>query len=102
MSTGAPACPPPQAPLQPLMDNLESQTYETFEKVGRRRATGARGVRPQRRANPRQPPCTHKQQSPQLSMTSHVVSTRLLTPPLNPPPRTSPSMPPTRRRCAAP
>jgi protein arginine N-methyltransferase 5 len=21
-----------QAPLQPLMDNLESQTYETFEK----------------------------------------------------------------------
>ena len=22
-----------QAPLQPLMDNLESQTYETFEKV---------------------------------------------------------------------
>lgn len=22
----------PQAPLQPLQDNLESQTYETFEK----------------------------------------------------------------------
>ena len=24
----------PQAPLQPLQDNLESQTYETFEKDG--------------------------------------------------------------------
>ena len=24
--------PPPQCPLQPLMDNLESQTYEVFEK----------------------------------------------------------------------
>lgn len=23
-----------QAPLQPLQDNLESQTYETFEKDG--------------------------------------------------------------------
>jgi protein arginine N-methyltransferase 5 len=25
-------CCVPQAPLQPLQDNLESQTYETFEK----------------------------------------------------------------------
>ena len=29
----------PQAPLQPLQDNLESQTYETFEKDGTKYAT---------------------------------------------------------------
>ncbi len=28
-----------QAPLQPLQDNLESQTYETFEKDGTKYAT---------------------------------------------------------------